>query len=185
MKKVLIISGSLRDGNSSFIAQRIFGAIKKKNNAEADVVFLSKVNIKPCNGCLICDNTGKCVFDDDMAAILEKVKNSDSLIIVSPTRWSMLSGELKVFFDRFNPLAGRGAFDGKKAFAISVGQTNLSSSQSLSKCLESIRFFLEDAGYEYCGGASLEDCYGSNDAIKKELEMSALIKTVCDFVDKL
>ena len=104
MKKVLIISSSLRGGsNSEVLAHE---AEKGAMDAGHEVEFLSLKgkNIKFCIGCLVCQKTYKCVQDDDMANIRGKVQNADALIFAMPIYYYELSGHLKTFLDRCNPL---------------------------------------------------------------------------------
>ena len=106
------------------------------------------------------------------------------MIILSPTRWSLLSGDLKVFFDRWNPLAGKNIFDGKKCFNICVGQTEVDSSVSIMRALDSLRFFAEDAGFTVEGQFAFENCYGPDDAKEKNETLLELKKKVVEFLNK-
>ena len=104
MKKVLIISSSLRNGSNSEIlayeAKR--GAIEAGNKVE--FISLKDKNIKFCIGCLACQKTYKCVQDDDMANLIGKVQSADVLIFATPIYYYEMSGQLKTFLDRCNPL---------------------------------------------------------------------------------
>ena len=107
MKKVFIVSSSLRGlSNSEILAHEAErGAIEGGN----EVVFLSLKgkDIKFCIGCLACQKTGKCVQKDDMAEMIGKVQNADVLIFATPIYYYELSGQLKTFLDRCNPLFGQ------------------------------------------------------------------------------
>ena len=104
MKNVLIISSSLRGGSNSEIlaheAER--GAIEAGNVVE--FINLKGKDIKFCIGCLACQKTGKCVQKDDMAEMIAKVQNADVLIFATPIYYYEMSGQLKTFLDRCNPL---------------------------------------------------------------------------------
>jgi len=104
MKKVLIVSSSLRGGSNSEILAR--EAERGAKDAGNDVEFLSLKgkDIKFCIGCLACQNTRKCVQKDDMAEMIEKVQNADVLIFATPIYYYEMSGQLKTFLDRCNPL---------------------------------------------------------------------------------
>lgn len=185
MKKLLIIIGSARNGNSEFISSSIVNLAHKYNNLDVKSLKLSNYKINYCDGCLTCDVTGKCHQQDDMAMILDDVKSSDAIIIISPTRWSLLSGDLKVMFDRWNPLAGKNLFVNKKCFNICVGQTDIASSVSITRALESLRFFVEDAGFVFEGQFAFENCYNSNDASQKTGTINELNVQIMDFLDKI
>lgn len=107
MKNVLIISSSLRGGsNSEILAHEAEkGAIEAGNNVE--FLSLKGKEIKFCIGCLACQKTGKCVQKDDMVDIISKVQNADVLIFATPIYYYEMSGQLKTFLDRCNPLYGQ------------------------------------------------------------------------------
>lgn len=104
MKKVLIVSSSLRGGSNSEIlaheAER--GAIDAGN--EVEFVNLKGKDIKFCIGCYGCQETYKCVLKDDMADLIGKVQNADVIIFATPIYYYGMSGQLKTFLDRCNPL---------------------------------------------------------------------------------
>lgn len=168
MKRVLIVVGSARNGSSLHIGETAKDTlIKAKCNVE--LVQLSDYKINYCDGCLLCDTTGMCHYKDDMEKLLEKVKSANGVIFISPTRWSLLSGDIKVFMDRWNPLAGKNLFDNKYSFIVTVGQTNINESESIKKALTSLRYFSDDAGFKLVGEYIFENCYESND-IKNQNE---------------
>ena len=107
MKNVLIISSSLRGGsNSEILAHEAEkGAIDAGNVVE--FINLKGKEIKFCIGCLACQKTGKCVQKDDMAEMIAKVQNADVLIFSTPIYYYEMSGQLKTFLDRCNPLYGQ------------------------------------------------------------------------------
>ena len=104
MKNVLIISSSLRGGsNSEILAHEAEkGAIDAGNVVE--FINLKGKEIKFCIGCLSCQQTHKCVLKDDMADLIGKVQNADAIIFATPIYYYEMSGQLKTFLDRCNPL---------------------------------------------------------------------------------
>lgn len=103
-KKVLIISSSIRNkSNSEILAnEALKGAIDAGYDAE--LVSLKDKDIRFCKGCLACQKTMKCVINDDVAEIMEKVKNADALVFATPIYYYELCGQLKTLLDRLNPL---------------------------------------------------------------------------------
>ena len=84
MKNVLIISSSPRKGgNSETLCEEFYaGATEAGHNAE--IVSLRDKNINYCKGCYVCRKRGKCVQDDDMLPLLEKIKEADVLVLATP-----------------------------------------------------------------------------------------------------
>lgn len=184
MKKTLIIIGSARKGSSLFIGEYAQQYLSKMG-VLVDAIQLSNYKIDYCDGCLTCDETGTCHKKDDVTHLLEKVKEADGVIFVSPTRWSLLSGDMKVFMDRWNPLAGRDVFNTKKSLLITVGQTNRKDSESIGRSLESLRFFSDDAGFQLCGEFAFEECLGSNDIKEKNDQFTEFVKILDKYIKEL
>ncbi len=103
-KNVLIVTASLRrDSNSDALAAAFARGAKEAGNA-VETVSLKDKSIGFCIGCLACQKTQKCVILDDAAALAEKVKRADVLVFASPIYYYSVSGLLKTFLDRCNPI---------------------------------------------------------------------------------
>ena len=104
MKKVLIISTSLRTNSNSELLAKSFmdGAISSGN----EVVFISLKNKKIafCLGCMACQKTKQCVIKDDSNEIVDKMSNADVIVWATPTYYYSMSGQMKTLIDRANSL---------------------------------------------------------------------------------
>ena len=101
MKKVLILSGSPRKGGNSDILCDEFarGAIEAGN--EVEKIRVAEKKLSPCLGCYFCrDHGGRCVFNDDMADILQKIIDCDVLVLSSPVYFYSICAQLKIVIDR-------------------------------------------------------------------------------------
>ena len=104
MKKVLIISTSLRrNSNSDYIAREFERGAKDAGN-EVEFVSLIGKKIDFCIGCLSCQLTQECVIKDDANEIAEKVKNADVVVYATPVYYYEMSGQMKTLIDRMNCL---------------------------------------------------------------------------------
>lgn len=103
-KKILVISTSYRKGgNSDTLADEfINGAIEAGH--ETEKVTFSDINMKFCIGCLVCQQTKQCVIQDDVKGILEKMIQKDVIVFATPIYYYEMSGQMKTFLDRTNPL---------------------------------------------------------------------------------
>lgn len=103
-KKVFIVSSTPRNnGNSDILADEFArGATEAGHSVEK--VNIREIDLKYCIGCLACQKTGKCVLNDAMNALYERVQNSDVLVFATPIYYYGMSGQLKTFLDRLNPL---------------------------------------------------------------------------------
>ncbi|MGN1373057.1 MAG: flavodoxin family protein [Candidatus Coproplasma sp.] len=99
--KVLLINGSThKDGTTSFALDTIVNELKAQG-VDSEVVCLGTAAVHSCMGCLSCQKTGKCVFDDDpVNAIGQKVKEADGYIFASPVHYASPSGAMVATLDR-------------------------------------------------------------------------------------
>lgn len=103
MKNIVIVSSSLRiNSNSEILAKKCEIGAKIKNNVE--FISLKNKKIEFCRGCLACQKTQKCVINDDVFEIMNKIKKADVLVFATPIYYYGLSGQLKTLLDRLNPL---------------------------------------------------------------------------------
>lgn len=105
MKKVLVIHGSMRkNGNTGILADEFIRGAKDAGH-EAEKIALRDMKFGDCFGCRACHNNGgSCVQKDDMAAVLEKVKAADVIVLASPLYYFTWTGLMKRFLDRTYPL---------------------------------------------------------------------------------
>lgn len=104
MKKVVIVSTSMRaNSNSEILARECERGAKEVGN-EVEFISLKGKQINYCIGCLACQHTGKCVLRDDVVSILEKVQKADTLVFATPIYYYEMSGQMKTLLDRLNPL---------------------------------------------------------------------------------
>lgn len=121
--KILGISGSHRnEGNTDLLVKKALEVCEKKG-LETEFISLSNKKIEFCTHCDACkEPPHKCVINDDVFEILEKMKNSDAIILGSPTYFASVSGRLKALFDRTLPLRRNNLqLSGKLGGAIAIG----------------------------------------------------------------
>lgn len=104
MKKVLIITSSLRGRSNSDILAAAFAEGAREAGHEVTEISLKGKNIGFCRGCLACQKTGRCVIADDARPICDAVKDADVLVFASSVYYYSISGQLKALLDRLNPL---------------------------------------------------------------------------------
>ena len=104
MSKVVVLSTSLRAGSNSHALAEQFAAGAKAAGHTCEIISLRGKEICYCIGCFSCQRTGKCVFKDDVPAILESVLNADVVCWATPIYYYEMSGQMKVLIDRLNPM---------------------------------------------------------------------------------
>ena len=104
MKKVFIISTSLRkDSNSERLAKE-FGLGAKEAGNIVETASLRGKDIRFCIGCMTCQNTHRCVLKDDSLEIVDRIKEADVLVFATPIYYYEMAGQMKTLLDRCNPL---------------------------------------------------------------------------------
>lgn len=98
-KRVIAINSSKRKKNTYGIL-RVLQEELKKEKVEVEIINLFDYDIKECYGCEQCLRIGKCHLKDHMDLLMDKLKNSDGIIIGTPVYMGGISGKLKVFIDR-------------------------------------------------------------------------------------
>lgn len=98
MAPVLGICGSARkSGNTATLLRAVLTA----TDMESELVFLSDLTIGFCTGCLSCmKNRGRCIKDDDMSWLLDKMLEAQALVLGSPNYYYDVSGLTKNMIDR-------------------------------------------------------------------------------------
>lgn len=100
-KNVLILSGSPRkDGNSDILCDQ-FAKGAADAGHQVEKIRVAQKQIHPCIACYHCrDNGGVCVFEDDMAQLLQKMIDADVLVLASPVYFYSIDAQLKAVIDR-------------------------------------------------------------------------------------
>ena len=104
MKKVIVISTSLRTGsNSDMLADRFIDGAKSAGNDVEKISLVGK-NIQFCKGCFGCQKLGRCVIKDDVNDIMAKVLKADVICWATPIYYYEMSGQMKTLIDRMNAM---------------------------------------------------------------------------------
>lgn len=122
--KILMINGSPRRlGNTALALQVLQEKLKEKH--EIELLQSYSMAVTPCLSCYQCQkNGGYCVQKDDTNAMLQKIAEADCIVFGSPVFWGGISGQLKLFIDKF--IAKSEAFkkQSKKVVNIVVGASD-------------------------------------------------------------
>ena len=69
--------------------------------AQTEKVLLTELKIAPCQACNTCQTTGRCAQQDDMPALLDKMKRSQVWVLGTPIYWWGPTAQFKAFMDRW------------------------------------------------------------------------------------
>lgn len=101
--KVIAFNGSPRTGGNTdlLLASALSGIDRRKHRI--DVFRLNEMDIKPCQNCGGCVETGICVVEDKMQQIYPAIRDADRVILASPIYFFALSAQAKIMIDRCQP----------------------------------------------------------------------------------
>jgi multimeric flavodoxin WrbA len=98
--KILGLVGSQRkDGNSYLILKEAL----KHYDEEVEIVQLAEKRIDWCNACGLCKDTMKCVIEDDVGFILDKIVRADAVIFSVP-RYLPIPSKFMALIERIGAL---------------------------------------------------------------------------------
>jgi len=101
--KVVAFNGSARkDGNTALLIKRVL-QILESEGFETEMIQLAGEQVRGCNACRICytAKNKRCVIEEDnVNSYIQKMVDSDGIILGSPVYFSMMSPEMKALIDR-------------------------------------------------------------------------------------
>ncbi len=174
MARIVAICGSPRKAGTYFMLDEALAAAKAKG-ASVEIMMLSDLDIGLCRGCASCEKTKACVIEDDMKEIFEKLEASDVILLGSPNYFNNVSGTMKNFMDRTNPLWERGSLSGKKAAFCCVGGQHM---KSIQKCADNLSEYIRIMGMDLIGFVQSKDTEIRSKAVLDELKK--LGETIAD-----
>ena len=104
MKNIVIISSTPRKNGNSEILANSFAKGAKDAGHKVTTIKLRELSYTFCKGCFACQKTKRCVIKDDVANYLDVIAKADVVVFSSPVYYYAMSGQLKTFIDRLNPI---------------------------------------------------------------------------------
>ncbi|MEI8216480.1 MAG: flavodoxin family protein [Eubacteriales bacterium] len=102
MKRILVVKGSPRaGGNTDLLADKAIEGVLSKGGLVIEILLRNE-SIKPCIACESCsDENIDCIIEDDMKKFYKSIEEADGIILASPVYWFNMSGQMKLFIDRW------------------------------------------------------------------------------------
>lgn len=99
---VITINGSPKAEGNTYHALKIVADQLEKEGVTTEIIHIGNKNIRGCLACGGCaqNKDEKCVINDEVNDIIQKIKASDGIIIGSPTYYASIAGTMKCFLDR-------------------------------------------------------------------------------------
>ncbi len=117
MSKVLMINGSPHEFGCTYTALKEVADTLEKNGVETEILYLGTKPVAGCIACGKCGQTGRCIFDDQVNRVLEKLDEYSGIVVGSPVYFAGPTGQICAFLDRLF-YCGGDRMKGKVAAAV-------------------------------------------------------------------
>ena len=117
MSKVLLINGSPHEFGCTYTALKEVADTLEKNGVETEILYLGTKPVAGCIACGKCGQTGRCVFDDQVNRVLDKLDEYSGIVVGSPVYFAGPTGQICAFLDRLF-YCGGGRMAGKIAASV-------------------------------------------------------------------
>ena len=98
--KVLMINGSPKSGGNTARALSEMRAVFEKEGIEVEWVHVGQLAVQGCTGCGTCYKIGKCVVDDVVNELAQKLAECDGMVVGSPVYYAAPNGALIAVLNR-------------------------------------------------------------------------------------
>ena len=115
--KVLLLNCSPHADGTTHAALAELGRTLAENGVDSEIYHIGSGPIALCGACGGCGKTGRCVKQDGVNEVIEKMEHCDGLIVGSPVHYASVSGGASAFLDRLFFAGGR-SFRLKPAAAV-------------------------------------------------------------------
>ena len=99
--KVLLVNGSPHEKGCTYTSLREVADALEQNGIETEIHWIGNGGIPGCKACGYCKKTGKCVINDDINAIGDRIGEFDGFVFGSPVYYSGPAGQICAWMDRF------------------------------------------------------------------------------------
>lgn len=99
---VIAINGSPKAEGNTYHALKIVTDQLEKESISTEIIHIGNKNIHGCIACGSCykNQNEKCIINDEVNEIIQKLKNADGIVIGSPVYYASIAGTMKCFLDR-------------------------------------------------------------------------------------
>jgi multimeric flavodoxin WrbA len=104
MKLIALCGSARKHGNTAKMLQQVIEGAKSVG-AETEFINLFDLNYEDCISCYACKlknskSFGHCMVNDELKPVLERIEQSDVIVLGSPVYYANLSGKMRSFMDR-------------------------------------------------------------------------------------
>lgn len=100
MMKVLLVNGSPKLQGCTYTALAEIAATLQQQGIETEIFHIGTKPVSGCLACGSCGKTGRCVMDDAVNDIGQRIEDFDGFVFGTPVHYAAASGALTSFMDR-------------------------------------------------------------------------------------
>ena len=110
--KVLLVNGSPRQHGCTYTALKEAAEAFHARGIETEIVWVGNKEVAGCTACGACRNTGKCIFNDLVNELGQKLDSYDGFVFGSPVYYGGPSGQIlslmnRLFYSNSKKMAGK------------------------------------------------------------------------------
>lgn len=175
MKVVGIVGSPRKSGNTEILVAHTLKAIGEEG-IETELVRLSGLDIRHCDGCLACRTKLKCHIDDDFAQVYAKMRAADGIILGTPVYTGSATALLRALVERTSQVSTSNGKEFKRKVG---GPVVVATRAGHNFTFAELFFWFHSEGMFMAGSSYWNIAFGSKKGDVEKDERG--LKTVWDF----
>ena len=98
--KVLMLNGSPKENGNTARALAEMREVFEREGVEVEWVQVGQLAVRGCTGCGACYKAGKCVIDDIVNELAQRLQECDGMVVGSPVYYAAANGTLVSVLNR-------------------------------------------------------------------------------------
>lgn len=139
-KQILILFASPRKGGNSEHLCQSFAEGARTAGHTVELLRLAELDIGYCSACYACKTLGHCVKADDMAAVTQRMKGADVIVLATPVYFYSMNAQMKTLIDRTLGSAQSPGLENKEFYLIA---TAADGKGAMERTMDGLRGYLE------------------------------------------
>lgn len=171
--KVLMLNGSPHENGSTYTALHEMEKVFQAEGIEVELMQLGKLTIRGCLACGYCADHGKCIQDDVVNELAEKLRCADGMVIGSPVYYASANATLTAALDRlFHSM--------HEDLRMKVGASVCSARRGgLTATFDQLNKYFTISGMPLASGQYWNGIHGNNaEQAKQDLEGMQMMRTL-------
>ena len=172
--KVLMLNGSPHESGSTYTALHEMEKVFIHEGIEVEMLQIGKLTIKGCQACGYCSTLQRCVMDDIVNEVADKLMAADGLVLGSPVYYGSANSTLTALLDRlfFSTMY--------KDLRMKVGAVVCSARRGgLTATFDQLNKYLTISGMPVASGQYWNGIHGHNaEEAKQDLEGMQMMRTL-------